>query len=92
MAYSQNRFADAVPIMQKAVQLDPGSPLWSMGLALLYLDLGDDSKSVATIELADKRSPGDWYIQLLWAATDLIRRDSAGTVRHAEQSARPVPA
>jgi tetratricopeptide (TPR) repeat protein len=91
MAYALNRFADAVPLVQKAVELDPGNPGWSWSLANLHLDLGDDSKSFATIEQAARRWPDDWGIQFLLAVIDLIRRDHAGTVRHAEHSLALFP-
>jgi tetratricopeptide (TPR) repeat protein len=86
MALALNRFADAVPLMQKAVELDPGSPGGSTALAIVYLDLGDESKSLATIEQAARRWPDDWGIQFWLAVMDLVRRDSAGAVRHAERS------
>ena len=86
MAYALDRFADAVPLLRKAMELDPGNPGWSAGLANLYLDLGDENKSFATIEQAARRWPGDWEIQLWLALIDQFRRDMAGAVRHAERS------
>jgi TolB-like protein/thioredoxin-like negative regulator of GroEL len=86
LAYSLNRFADAVPLMQKAVELDPGNSGWSTGLAGLYLDLDDESKSFATIEKAARRLPDDPYIQLWSAFISLVRLDNTGSMRHAEQS------
>jgi tetratricopeptide (TPR) repeat protein len=87
MAYALNRFADAVPLEQKAVDLDPDSPFGALGLASLYLDFGDESKSFATIhEQAAKRWPNDPGIQLWLALTAQLRGDSAGTVRHARRS------
>jgi len=73
-------------LMEKAVELDPGDSAWSMGLANLYLDLGDESQSFATIDEAAKRFPDDPGIQLWLAGIDLIRRDNAGTVQHARHS------
>jgi tetratricopeptide (TPR) repeat protein len=52
MAYALNRFADAVPLVQKTLELDPDGPGWAWGLASLYLDLGDESKTFATTEQA----------------------------------------
>jgi TolB-like protein/Flp pilus assembly protein TadD len=91
MAYALNRLADAVPLVQKAMELDPGNSGWSMGLANLYLDLGDESKSFATIERAARRWPNNPGIQIWSAVVDLIRADSAGTVRHAERSLALYP-
>ena len=90
MAYALNRFADAVPLVQKAVELDPGNPSWSLALAILYLDLGDESESFATIEQAAKRWPDDpAMLSSGWLSLTLIRRDNAGTVRHARASRSP---
>ena len=86
MALALNRFADAVPLMQKAVELDPGDPGGATALAMVYRNLGDESKSLATIEQAARRWPDDWGIQISLAVIDLFRGDSAGTVRHAERS------
>ncbi len=91
LAYSSDRFADAVPLMQKAVELDPGNSGWSIGLAVLYLDLDDESKYIATIEQAAKRWPDDPSIQLNLAGVGLFRQDSAATLRHAEQSLALYP-
>jgi len=91
MAYSLNRFADAAPLIQKAVDLDPGNSGWSGGLAGLYLDLDDESKSFATIEQAARRLPDDAFIQLWLAFINLVRLDNAGTARHAERSLALYP-
>ena len=86
MAYALNRFADAAPLVQKAAELDPGSPGQTVIPALLYLDLGDESRSLAMIEQAARRFPDDPGIHYWLAEIDLYRGDNAGTVRHAERS------
>ena len=86
MAYAWNRFADAVPLVQKAMELDPSDAWWSWNLASLYFDLGDESASFATIERAAKRWPDDWGIQQWLAFITLVRLDNAESVRHAERS------
>ena len=40
-AYALDRFTDAVPLAQKAMELDPGDPSLASRLAGLNLDLGD---------------------------------------------------
>jgi TolB-like protein/Tfp pilus assembly protein PilF len=85
VAYSLNRFADAVPLLAKAVELDPGDSNWWTVLACMYLDLGDQSRSFATIEHAARRLD-DWLIQDWLAFIDMIRRDRAEMARHAERS------
>ena len=62
-----NRFADAVPLAQKALELDPGDPGPTLILANLYLDLGDEQKFVVTMEQAEKRWPKHADV-LFWLA------------------------
>jgi TolB-like protein/Tfp pilus assembly protein PilF len=85
-AYAFDRFTDAVPLAEKAMQLDSGSPLVYFGLARLYFDLGDDSKLFEGIANAAKRWPDDALIQLQLALVNLIRLDAAGAVRHAQRA------
>jgi TolB-like protein/tetratricopeptide (TPR) repeat protein len=90
-AYTSNRFAEAMPLMQKAVALDPSRQSNFDNLAVLYLDLGDESKSFATIEQAARDLPDDWTIEAWLATIDQFRRDHAGAVRHAERSLALLP-
>jgi len=90
-AYALNRFADAVPLVRRTLELDPEGPGWAWGLASLYLDLGDDSKTFATAEQAARRWPDSWGIQQMLATIDQARHDTAGTVRHAERSLALYP-
>ena len=90
-AYAMNRFADAVPLVQKTLELDPDGPGWAWGLASLYLDVGDEGKTFATTEQAAKRWPDSWGLQQMLATIAQVRRDNAGTVRHAERSLALYP-
>jgi tetratricopeptide (TPR) repeat protein len=56
-AYARNRFADAVPLLQKAAALDPDNPILEFYLARLHLDLGDDVEATRVIEAARQRWP-----------------------------------
>ena len=56
-AYVRNRFADAVPLLQRAAALDPANPLLEFFRARLYFDLGDDVEASRVIEAARKRWP-----------------------------------
>ena len=85
-AYALNRFADAVPLVQKTLELDSSGPGWAWGLASLYLDFGDESKAFSTSEQAAKQWPDSWGIQQMLAVIHQSRGDNAGTVRHAERS------
>jgi TolB-like protein/Flp pilus assembly protein TadD len=85
-AYAFDRFTDAVPLAQKAMELDSGSPRPSFLLARLYFDLGDDNKLFDMTAQAAKRWPDDPFIQLQVAVVNLIRLDAAGAVRYAQRA------
>jgi len=90
-AYAWNRFADAVPLVTRAVELDPDSPIYPPSLVFLYLELGDDSQARTIISRAAQRWPDNADIELSLAAIDLLRRDDAGATRHAERSLALYP-
>jgi TolB-like protein/cytochrome c-type biogenesis protein CcmH/NrfG len=90
-AYAFDRFADAVPVAQKAMELDPGSPVPSDGLAGLYFDLGDDRKFFETIAQAGRRWPDAPVVQFWLAMVNLIRLDTTGAVRHAQRALDAAP-
>ena len=85
-AYALNRFAEAVRLVQSAADLDPGNPNWSMQLASLYLDLGDDEKSLGLLRQASRRWPDNAVIEIWLAIVDLLRGDYAGVARHSQRS------
>jgi hypothetical protein len=58
-AFALNEFADAVPLAQKAVELDPRNPWPTRLLANLYFDLADEQKFLVTVEQAEARWPKD---------------------------------
>ena len=91
MAYALNRFADAVPLVEKADELDPGNPYWLQVLAIVYLDLGDEAESFETIGQAAKRWPDEPGILVWQALIDLYRGDNAGSMRHAERALALYP-
>ena len=84
-AYALDRFTDAVPLAQKAMELDPGNPSYSSIQASLYLDLGDDRRFIDATSQAAKRWPDDSFVLLLSAIVSLIKQDGAGAVRHAQR-------
>jgi TolB-like protein/Flp pilus assembly protein TadD len=85
-AYAFDRFADAVPLVQKAMELDPGNPVMSDALAVLYFDLGDDNKIFEATAQAAKRWPDAPMLQVWLAMFNLIRLDTTGAVRHAQRA------
>jgi TolB-like protein/Flp pilus assembly protein TadD len=90
-AYTVNRFADAIPLIQKAEALDLRNPQFPVSLTQVFLDLGDESRAFATIEQAVERRPEAWQVQSALAALERFRLDGAGAVRRAERSLALYP-
>ena len=76
-AYARNRFADAVPLLQRAAALDPDNPVLEFYLARLYLDLGDDVEATRVIEAARKRWPDDGAVLMVSAEMHMNRANGA---------------
>jgi TolB-like protein/Tfp pilus assembly protein PilF len=72
-AYARNRFADAVPLMQRAAALDPDNPLLEFFRARLYFDLGDDVAATRVIEAARKRWPDHAAVLMVSAEMHMYR-------------------
>jgi tetratricopeptide (TPR) repeat protein len=75
-AYVRNRFADAVPLLQRAAALDPDNPILEFYLARLYLDLGDDVEASRVIEAARKRWPDHGAVLVASAEMHMNRGES----------------
>ena len=83
MAYARNRFADAVPFIQRAMELDPDSPNPPLWLAILHLDLGREAQTAGLIEAARKHWPGDVAVDYFSAIVQWNRGDLRAADRHA---------
>jgi tetratricopeptide (TPR) repeat protein len=80
-----NRYADAVPLAQKAIDLDPDSTAWPWLLAQFYFQLRDERSWLSTIEQGVRRWPNNGLF-LYWSAIrDLLQGDDVGAVRQAER-------
>ncbi len=84
-AFVLNRYVDAAPLVEKAVELDPGNPSLQASLASLYLDLGDDARATRMIHAAQKLWPDDASVLMVSAVAHLYR----GEPEAALQDARP---
>jgi TolB-like protein/Tfp pilus assembly protein PilF len=83
-AYARNRFADAIPFTERAMELDPDGPNSPLWLAILYLDLGRDAQTDALIEAVRKRWPGNVAVDYFSALVQWNRGDLGAANRHAE--------
>jgi tetratricopeptide (TPR) repeat protein len=80
-AYVRNRFADAVPLLQRAAALDPANPIIEFYLARLYLDLADDVEASRVIEAAMQRWPADGAVLMASAELHMNRGEWDAALR-----------
>jgi TolB-like protein/Flp pilus assembly protein TadD len=90
-AYGMNRFADGVPLVQKAAERDPGSPVVALSLALMYLDLDDEARSSHLLQLAQDRWPDNFYVNVLSALAGLLQGDRDSAVQRAKKTLESDP-
>jgi TolB-like protein/Flp pilus assembly protein TadD len=74
-AYALKRLADAVPLVEKAIELDPGNPGNVCWLTQIYLDLGDEALADRATEAARQRWPDYPCVLSASAAGHLYRGD-----------------
>ena len=84
-AYVRNRFADAVPLLQRAAALDPANPILEFYLARLYLDLGDDVEAGRIIEAARKRWPDHGAVLVASAEMHMNKREWDAGLQEAQR-------
>ncbi len=66
-----NQPADAKPILEKAVRLDPAQPLAHLDLGILLSDAGDNEGALRELTLAEKLNPND--VNVHWRLGRLYR-------------------
>jgi Tfp pilus assembly protein PilF len=66
-----NQPADARPVLEKAVQLDPAQPLAHLDLGILMSDAGDNDEALRELTLAEKLNPND--VNVHWRLARLYR-------------------
>jgi TolB-like protein/Flp pilus assembly protein TadD len=72
-AYGRNRFADAVALVEKSIELDPGNPWMRLTLAQLYLDLGDDDRATRILQDARSRWPENELVLTMTTIVAMLR-------------------
>ena len=90
-AYARNNFAQAIPLAEKLVELDPGAPYASCNLAYLLIDLGDFASATRTLDRALQRMPesADLLACVAWLRLNL--GDEAGSARAVRQGLEHDP-
>ena len=91
-AYARNRFAKAVTLMEKAVELDPGHASLRGSLVLLHLDLEDDAGAKDRLDDALRRWPDRTNLDVFAANLALYRGDEEAAIRYTEKTLETSPA
>jgi len=66
-----NQPADAKPVLEKALRLDPAQPLAHLDLGILLSDAGDNEGALSELTLAEKLNPND--VNVHWRLGRLYR-------------------
>ena len=85
-AYALNRFADAVPFLKKASDLDPGNPRVPLDLVMVRFDLGDVSEAIRLTQAAQRRWPDNDYVDHVSAFVYAAQGDLDAAVRFARKA------
>lgn len=83
-AFEDKRFADALPLLTRAAELDPTHPTIALNLGRTQLWLGRNADAVRTLELATALEPPSFFAHLNLAraylrSNDLVRARAALT-------------
>ena len=81
-AYGRNRFADAMPLLERAVALDVGNARDAASLALLRHDLGDIAEATQLIAALVERWPDDLYVNGVAGMAAELSGDHEAAERH----------
>jgi TolB-like protein/Flp pilus assembly protein TadD len=90
-AYSRNRFAEAVRLMEKAIELEPAHAYLIGTLAMLLLDLKDDSRTAELLTAALQRWPDRTNLNIFAANLALYRDDHESAIRYAQKTLETSP-
>ena len=82
-ADKMNQYVAAVPLAEKAVALDPDSPVDTLMVAWLYWNLRDDEARDRLLRHAEERWPENPYVQTSLALRELCALNLDAAARHA---------
>ena len=86
VAYVRNGFAEAIPIMARAVSLDSSSPVLACDLALFRLDMDDAAEATRLISASIRRWPDDAFTNGYAAGVFSALGENAAAEKHARQA------
>jgi TolB-like protein/tetratricopeptide (TPR) repeat protein len=90
-AYVRDRFADAVSLQEKAVELDPGNAYQYGSLAGMYMTLGQDVRAAEILNAALSRWPARTNLNIYAAALANIRGDQGAAIRYSQKVLETSP-
>jgi TolB-like protein/Tfp pilus assembly protein PilF len=90
-AYVRGRFALAVTLQEKAVQLAPDDAYLVAELAGLYMDLGDDTRAAELLDDATSRWPDRTNVNFWAAVLATYRGDPLSAMRYATKVLETSP-
>ena len=82
-AYALDNFDNALALMARAAELDPGNPYLIGNLALFYIALGDDSKAAGLAQSVRDRWPNDTSNYFLSAFLQLSHGNATAVLEYA---------
>ena len=90
-SYGLGRFDLAEPWIARAVAIDPGLATARAGLAILYLEVGNDADADRSIDAAMQRGSGIPLVQDVSALVRLYRGDEAAALERARKAVDTYP-
>jgi TolB-like protein len=91
-AYTRNRFADGVELMQKATELDPDNAYMRGVFAMLLLDLEDDRRATDLLTESLHRWPERTNLNIMAANLAWYRDDQESAERYTSKTLETAPA
>ncbi len=92
MLYEQTRqYSEAVEVLQRGREIDPGLPSWAPLLGIAYYEMGDMTKARPALETALKANPNDAHAELLLARTLMRTKDLEPASQHLSRLAKREP-
>ena len=85
-AYALGRIDEAVPLFEQSVANDPESPEWSVWLAALYLDIGDDVQARRWTTRSLELAPEHVSVQIVAAFLELLTGHPDTALEHTRKT------
>jgi TolB-like protein/Tfp pilus assembly protein PilF len=84
-AHAFGRFDAAVPLVRRAMELDPSSPIYPTFLGGLYVELGDREEAGRILQESESRWPANQRVRALGLMSSIAAADVDAANRYAVQ-------